>query len=120
MLKNIVKTAVAGIGLAVATLAFAQPASASSFSWNVGDGLVTYSDSGNALCIRAYDSEGARWVRVVVNGRSYTDYNNYYGDSGGTCWTLSLTENATYTARASSYWGERGTTISRGSKSFTA
>ncbi|MFI6478030.1 hypothetical protein ACIBH1_08870 [Nonomuraea sp. NPDC050663] len=120
MLKNIVKTAVAGIGFAAATLAIAQPASASSFSWNVGDGLITYVDSGNRLCVEAYDSEGARWVEVRINGRTYRDNNNYYGDPGSLCWTLSLTENATYTATARSYWGERGTTISRGSRSFTA
>ncbi|GAA4099735.1 hypothetical protein [Nonomuraea soli] len=125
-MKTLIKTAVAGIGVAAATMLLASPASAASFSWNVGDGTVSYNDGTDTICAQAYNSEGARWVEVTVTpvnggGPSFTfrDNNNYYGHSGSTCRSLATAyEDTYYRATVRTYWGERGTTESRGSKLF--
>ncbi|MCG5218359.1 hypothetical protein [Streptosporangium sp. KLBMP 9127] len=125
-MKNLLKTAVVGAALVASSLAMAQPAMASTFSWNVSDGVISYDDASNKFCVRAYDSEGARSVEVTLTSSSglkytITDLNNYYGKPGGTCRYLNNTysENTSLSATARSYWGERGTWVSRGSKSFT-
>ncbi|TMR10377.1 hypothetical protein ETD86_39780 [Nonomuraea turkmeniaca] len=126
MMKKLIKTAVVGIGVAAASLALAQPASAASFTWNVGDGTVSYNDGTDTICAQAYNSEGPRWVEVVLapvngGGPSYTwrDNNNYYGHSGSTCRSLATAyEDTYYRATVRTYWGERGTIVSRGSKTF--
>ncbi|TMR25669.1 hypothetical protein ETD86_00650 [Nonomuraea turkmeniaca] len=128
MMKNLLKTTVVGAALVASSFAMAQPAMASSLSWNVSDGLISYADASNKFCVRAYDSEGARQVTVTltpVNGGStitITDKNNYYGHSGGTCRYLNNTykENTSLRATARSYWGERGTWVGRGTRSFTS
>ncbi|MGP3962205.1 hypothetical protein ACTWPT_40060 [Nonomuraea sp. 3N208] len=125
MMKNLLKTAVVGAAVVASSLAMAQPAMASSFSWNVGDGVISYDDASNKFCVRAYDSEGARSVEVELpaGGSTFTitDLNNYYGKPGGTCRYLNniYSENRSLTVTAESYWGERGTWVDRGSKSFT-
>lgn len=127
MMKKLLKTAVVGVSVAAASLALATPASANSFSKNVGDGTVSYDDGGDRFCVTAFNSEGARWVQVKLvpisrSGPSPTikDYNNYYGHSGSTCSTALSTayEDTYYRADITSYWGERGTTISHGSVYF--
>jgi hypothetical protein len=125
-MKNLIKTAVVGIGVAAASMVLAQPAQAASFSWNVGDGVVTYDDGTDSICAQAYNSEGARWVEVnlvPVNGggpsHTWRDYNNYYNHSGKVCRSLATAyEDTYYRATVRTYWGERGTTLSRGSKYF--
>jgi hypothetical protein len=126
MMKNLLKTAVVGVTVAAATFALAQPALANSFSTNVGDGTVSYNDGEDRLCAQAFNTEGARWVRVTLvplsrSGPSptITDRNNYYGHSGSTCTSLATAyEDTRYRADITSYWGERGTTVSRGSVTF--
>ncbi|MFI6291849.1 hypothetical protein ACIBEJ_09715 [Nonomuraea sp. NPDC050790] len=120
MMKNLLKTAVVGVTVAAATFALAQPALANSFSRNVGDGTVAYDDGGDRFCAAAFNTEGARWVRVKLVPISrpgpspeITDRNNYYGHSGNTCTTALATayEDTRYRADITSYWGERGTTV---------
>ncbi|MEX5633934.1 hypothetical protein [Parafrankia sp. FMc2] len=126
MRKKSLKAALVATAAAAASLVLALPASAASFSLNVGDGTVTYSDGVNQFCLTAYNSEGARWVQAVVtpvsssSAPSYTrrDNNNYYGHSGSTCWTINAPEDTRYRAVITSYWGERGTTVSRGTQTF--
>lgn len=125
-MRKSVKAALVSMTAAAASLVFALPASAASFSANVGDGTVSYSDAINQFCVYAYNSEGARWVQAVVtpvnnsSAPSYTrrDYNNYYGNSGTLCWTINAPEDTYYRAVVTSYWGERGTTVSRGTWYF--
>ncbi|RJL31349.1 hypothetical protein [Bailinhaonella thermotolerans] len=126
MMKNLIKTAVAGIGVMAGSLLLAQPASAASFTWNVGDGQVVYNDSTDQICAQAFNTEGPRWVEVQLapvngGGPSYTwkDYNNSYGNPGSTCRSLATAyEDTQYRATVRTYWGERGTTVSRGSRTF--
>ncbi|MFI0417984.1 hypothetical protein [Spongiactinospora sp. 9N601] len=127
-MKLLFKTMLAGIGVAAATLAIAQPASAASFSWGVGDGIITYDDGADRICAQAYNSEGQRWVEVKLTpvnggGPSYTwrDNNNAYGHPGSTCRSLATAyEDTLYRATVRTYWGERGTTVSRGSRNFNS
>jgi 3-oxoacyl-[acyl-carrier-protein] synthase III len=114
-MKNLFKAAVVGAAVVTSGVVMAQPAMASDLSWTFGDGAVSYRDSGNDLCARAYDSEGARQVKVLWTPHTtqrtstFIDKNNYYGDSGGSCWDMAGTgENVTVTVTVSSYWGERG------------
>jgi len=126
MMKNLLKTAMVGATVAATTFALAQPALANSFSRNVSDGTVSYDDGGDRFCAQAFNSEGARWVRVQLvpisrSGPSptITDYNNYYGHSGSTCTSLATAyEDTQYRADITTYWGERGTAVSRGSVTF--
>ncbi|MDP4503227.1 hypothetical protein [Nonomuraea turcica] len=124
-MKNLFKAAVVGAAVIASGAVMAQPAMASNLSWTFGDGVVSYADSGNKFCIRAYDSEGARQIKVLwrptgtSNSVTFTDKNNYYGHSGGTCWNLTSTENVSITLTASSYWGERGTWKAQGHKTIT-
>ncbi|MGN9837478.1 hypothetical protein ACTMTI_05075 [Nonomuraea sp. H19] len=123
MMKKLIKTAVVGIGVAAASLALAQPASAASFSWNVGDGVVTYDDGADSICARAYTGEGSRWVEVSLapvngGGPSYT-WRDTTSTSGPTCRSLATAyEDTYYRATVRTYWGERGTIVPRGSKTF--
>ncbi|MFI6513713.1 hypothetical protein ACIBCT_39430 [Streptosporangium sp. NPDC050855] len=95
-------------------------------SWNVGDGVVSYNDGTDSICAQAFNSEGARWVEVTLTpvnggGPSYTwrDNNNYYGHPSATCRSLATAyEDTNYRATVKTYWGERGTTVSRGSRTF--
>ena len=115
-IKALGRMAVLGVTVAAATIFAAQPAFASDLNWNVGDGVVSYTDSTNTLCAHAYNSEGARQVLILNVGR---DYNNYYGHTGSTCWYLNRTENSSYTISVNTYWGERGDWVSRGSRTVT-
>ncbi|MFI7442854.1 hypothetical protein [Nonomuraea indica] len=126
MMKKLLKTAVVGATVAAATFALSQPALANSFTKNVGDGTVSYSDADDRFCAQAFNTEGPRWVRVKLvpisrSGPSptITDYNNSYGHSGSTCTSLATAyEDTHYRADITTYWGERGTTVSRGSVYF--
>ncbi len=122
-MKKLIKTAVVGIGVAAASFALAQPASAASFTWNVGDGVVTYNDGTDSICADAYTGEGYREVTVTLvpvngGGPSYTWTDN--SNSGSpTCRSLATAyEDTYYRATVKTYWGERDTTVSRGSKYF--
>ncbi|MGI5284007.1 hypothetical protein ACQEVF_11800 [Nonomuraea polychroma] len=118
-MKKLLKTAAVGAIVVASSFAMAQPAMASDLSWNVSDGLISYADSTNKFCVRAYDSEGARQVKATLNGYVITDKNNYYGDPGGTCIYLNAyAEGARLVVSASTYWGERGTWVGRGSRTF--
>ena len=126
-MRNLLKTAVVGAGVAAATFALASPALANSFSKSVGDGTISYDDGADRFCAQAYNTDGARQVRVhlVPISRSgpspeFTDKNNYYGHSGATCSTAltSAYEDTYYRADVETYWGERGTWVNRGSTYF--
>lgn len=126
-MKKLLKSSVVGVAAAAACVAMAQPALANSFTKNVSDGTISYNDSTDTFCVQAFNSEGARWVEVtlssVVAGRGPTktirDNNNYYGHSGSTCTSLATAyEDSQYRAVVRSYWGERGTTVSRGTTTF--
>ncbi|MEO3787342.1 hypothetical protein ABGB12_28785 [Actinocorallia sp. B10E7] len=126
-MKKFIKTAVVGIGVAAATFALAQPASANSFGpISVSDGTISYNDGGDSFCAQAYNTEGARWVQVTLVAisrsgpePSWKDYNNYYGDSGSTCRSLATAyEDTYYRADIKTYWGERGTVVTRSSQYF--
>ncbi|MFG1855626.1 hypothetical protein ACGFJT_27610 [Actinomadura geliboluensis] len=126
-MKTLVKTAVVGLGIAAASIAVAQPALANSFGpVSVGDGTVSYNDGGDQFCAQAYNTDGARWVQVTLvpisrsgPSSSWTDYNNYYGNSGSTCRSLATAyEDTYYRADIKTYWGERGTTVTRSSRYF--
>lgn len=119
-MKNVVKAAAVTVGAAALCLSLAQPASAASFGpINVGDGTVSYNDTYDRLCASAYNSEGARQVKMTLtrlnqagpSGFSVVDKNNYYGHSGSTCSTAlsSAYEDTYYKAVVTTYWGERGT-----------
>lgn len=126
-MKKLLKTAAIGAIAIASSFALAQPAMASSLSWNVSDGLISYVDSTNQYCVKAYDSEGARQVKANLRisgssggGTTITDKNNYYGDMGPTCITLNaFKEDTTLVVSVSTYWGERGSWVGRGSRSFT-
>ncbi|MFI9554665.1 hypothetical protein [Nonomuraea endophytica] len=126
MMKNLLKTAVVGVTVAAASFALAQPALANSFSRNVGDGTVSYNDGTDSLCVAAFNTEGARWVKVKLVPLSrpgpsptITDNNNYYGHTGNTCGSLATAyEDTRYRADITSYWGERGTTVTHSSTTF--
>ncbi|MFI6516035.1 hypothetical protein ACIBF1_10790 [Spirillospora sp. NPDC050679] len=129
MMNKLLKTATVGAGIATACLAFAQPALANTFSKAVGDGTVSYNDSTDQFCAQAYNTEGLRSVTVKLTPISgsgpshhWTDKNSNYssgGTSGATCRSLATAyEDTQYRAEIWSYWGERGTTISRGSVTF--
>ncbi|WP_327587525.1 hypothetical protein OHA25_11335 [Nonomuraea sp. NBC_00507] len=122
-MKKLIQTAVVGIGVAAASMVLAQPASAASFSWNVGDGIVSYDDGADRICADAYTGEGSRWVEVVlvpVNGGGPSHTWRDYSTSGDpTCRSLATAyEDTYYRATVKTYWGERGTTVNRGSKYF--
>lgn len=128
-MKKVLRTAVVGAGVAAACLALAQPALANSFSKAVGDGTVSYTDSTDQFCAQAYNSEGLRSVTVKLTPVSgsgpthhWTDKNINYssgGTSGATCRSLATAyEDTQYRAEIWSYWGERGTTVSRGTVTF--
>ncbi|GAB2837050.1 hypothetical protein GCM10022221_40360 [Actinocorallia aurea] len=125
-MHKLVKGAAVGLG-AAAVLALAQPASAASFGpVSVGDGTVGYNDGTDSFCAAAYNTEGARWVQVTLVPISqagptltWTDYNSYYGDSGSTCRSLATAyEDTYYRADIRTYWGERGTTVTRADRFF--
>ncbi|MDX6741382.1 hypothetical protein [Actinocorallia sp. A-T 12471] len=125
-MKNLIRTAVVGFAAASA-LALAQPASAASFGpVAVGDGTVSYNDGTDSFCAQAYNTEGARWVQVTLvplsrsgPSPSWTDQNNYYGHSGSSCRSLaSAYEDTYYRADIRTYWGERGTVVTRASRYF--
>lgn len=122
-MKKLIKTAVVGIGVAAASIALAQPAAAASFTWNVGDGTVTYNDSTDSICADAYTGEGSRWVEVALvpvngGGPSYT-WRDDTSSGNPTCRSLATAyEDTYYRATVRTYWGERGTIVNRGSKSF--
>ncbi|GAA4632687.1 hypothetical protein GCM10023196_067120 [Actinoallomurus vinaceus] len=121
-MRKLFKTAVVGAGLAAVTFALATPASANSFSQNVGDGVISYDDASDTFCAKAYDSDGARLVEVhlVPLSRSgpdpwWTDRNNYFGAPGPWCKSLSSAyEDTYYRAEVRTYWGERDTWVTRG------
>ncbi|MFI6814725.1 hypothetical protein ACIBG7_20095 [Nonomuraea sp. NPDC050328] len=125
-MNKVFKTALVGAAVAVTSFGLAQPALANSFSKNVGDGTISYTDSSDSFCVQAYNSEGARWVEVTltpVNGggptRTVRDNNNYYGHSGSTCTSLATAyEDTYYRASVRTYWGENGSTVSRGNTYF--
>ncbi|MGW4967048.1 hypothetical protein ACWEPL_58350 [Nonomuraea sp. NPDC004186] len=126
MMKNLLKAAAVGAALVASSAAMAQPAMASDLSWTFSDGVISYNDSTNKFCVRAYDSEGARQVTATITptggSRSvtFTDKNDYYGHSGGSCMYLNgYSENTSLTVTAKSYWGERGTWVGRGSRTIT-
>ncbi|MET9251074.1 hypothetical protein [Nonomuraea sp. NPDC003709] len=128
MMKNLLKAAAVGAALVASSAAMAQPAMASDLSWTFSDGVISYNDSTNKFCVRAYDSEGARQVSATITptggGRSVTvtDKNDFYGHSGGTCIYLNssyVPENTSLSVSAKSYWGERGTWVGRGSRTIT-
>ncbi|MCG5217751.1 hypothetical protein [Streptosporangium sp. KLBMP 9127] len=124
-MRNLLKVAVVGAALVASSVAMTQPAMASDLSWNVSDGAISYSDSKNKFCARAYDSEGARQVKVTVTavGKptiAFIDKNNYYGHSGGRCvYLTNYREDTRLTVTAATYWGERGTWVNRRTKSFS-
>ncbi|MFB4270397.1 hypothetical protein [Nonomuraea sp. GTA35] len=127
-MKNPFKAAVVSAALVASSVAMAQPAMASDLSWTFSDGVISYRDSTNKFCVRAYDSEGGRQIRTTVTptggGRAVnvTDKNNFYDHPGGTCVYLNssyVPENTSITVTASSYWGERGTWVGRGSRTIT-
>lgn len=92
----------------------AAPASAADKSWVYGDGWVKYTDSTNKLCFFAYNTEGRRSVR---SDGWFEDRNTYWptgGTSGATCKTLREPEGASISFDVDTYWGERGTWLSRG------
>ncbi|UBU14569.1 hypothetical protein [Nonomuraea gerenzanensis] len=116
--------AVVGAALVASAVVTAQPAMASDLSWTFSDGAISYRDSTNKFCVRAYDSEGARKVTVTATGGgrswSLTDQNDHYDHPGGTCISLNgHAENTSVTLTAKSYWGERGTWVGRGSRTIT-
>ncbi|MFG2005123.1 hypothetical protein ACGFNU_38860 [Spirillospora sp. NPDC048911] len=127
-MKKVLRTAVVGAGVATACFALAQPALANSFSKAVGDGTVSYNDDSDSFCAQAYNTEGLRSVTVKLTPISgsgpshhWTDKNVNYsgGNSGPTCRSLATAyEDTQYRAEIWSYWGERGTTVSRGSVTF--
>lgn len=125
-MRKLLRTVVVGAAVAAASIAIAQPALANSFTKNVGDGTVSYNDGADSFCVHAYNTEGSRWVEATltpISGsgptRTVRDYNNQYGHSGNTCTSLATAyEDTQYRATVKSYWGERGTTISRGSVTF--
>ncbi|MFG3437533.1 hypothetical protein ACGF0J_09840 [Nonomuraea sp. NPDC047897] len=123
-MKKLIRTAVVGMGVAAATFALAQPASAASFTWNVGDGTVSYNDGTDTICAQAYNTEGSRWVEVKLTpvnggGPSYTWRDSNTSHPGGTCRSLATAyEDTSYRATVRTYWGERGTVVSRGSRTF--
>jgi hypothetical protein len=126
MMKNLLKTAAVGAVLVASSVAMAQPAMASDLSWTFSDGVISYRDSTNKFCVRAYDSEGARQVTATMTptggGRSValTDKNDFYDHPGGTCIYLNgHPENTSLSVTAKSYWGERGTWVGRGSRTIT-
>jgi hypothetical protein len=127
VMRNRLKIAVVGTSIVAATFALATPALANSFSKNVGDGTISYDDASDRFCAQAFNTDGARQVRVhlVPISRSgpspeFTDKNNYYGDSGATCSTAlsSAYEDTYYRADVETYSGERGTWVNRGSSYF--
>lgn len=128
-MRNVVRAAAVTVGAAALSLSLAQPASAASWGpLNVGDGTVSYNDGADRICVKAYNSEGARQVKVTLtrlnkagpSGFSVIDKNNYYGHSGNTCSTaLSRAyEDTQYRAVITTYWGERGTWKTRATKTF--
>lgn len=122
-MKNLLKTAVVGVTVAAATFALAQPALANSFTKNVGDGTVSYDDGADRFCVTAFTGEGSRWVRVKLDAISRSGpeptITDYSSSSGATCASLATAyEDTQYRATITSYWGERGTTVSRGSVTF--
>ncbi|MFI0447006.1 hypothetical protein [Actinomadura sp. 6N118] len=130
-MKKLLRTAVVGTGVATACLALAQPALANSFSKNVGDGTVSYKDDSDQFCAHAFNTEGLRSVTVKLTPVSgsgpthhWTDKNVNYssgGTSGATCRSLATAyEDTQYRAQIWSYWGERGTTVSRGTVTFSS
>jgi hypothetical protein len=123
MMKNVLKTAVVGATVAAATFALSQPALANSFTRNVGDGTVSYDDASDRFCAEAFRTEGLRKVRVKLvpisrSGPSPT-IEDSSSTSGATCGSLATAyEDTQYRADISTYWGERGTWVSRGSVTF--
>lgn len=126
-MKKLLRTAAVGLGAVAAAFTLAQPASAASFGpVSVGDGTVGYDDGADSFCAQAYNTEGPRWVQVTLvpisrSGPSPTwkDENNYYGHSGSTCRSLATAyEDTYYRADIKTYWGERGTTVTRTSRYF--
>jgi hypothetical protein len=120
-MKNLLKTAVVGTGVATACIALASPALANSVSKGYGDGTISYTDSSDSFCAHAYNTEGLRSVTVKLTALSrsgpephWTDKNTYYsdGNSGATCKSLATAyEDTQYRAEVWTYWGERGTTV---------
>ncbi|WP_067484074.1 hypothetical protein [Actinomadura hibisca] len=128
-MKKLLRTAAVGAGIATVGLTFAQPALANTFNKAVGDGTVSYNDTTDQFCAQAYNTEGLRSITVKLTpisqsgpSHNWTDKNSNYasgGTSGATCRSLSSAyEDTQYRAEIWSYWGERGTTISRGTVTF--
>ncbi|MCO6008679.1 hypothetical protein NE236_27265 [Actinoallomurus purpureus] len=121
-MRSLLKTAVVGAGIAAVTFALATPASANSFSSNVGDGTISYNDASDTFCAQAYNSEGGRLVEVNLvplsrsgPSPSWTDRNDYYGHPGAYCQSLSSAyEDTYYRADVRTYWAERDTWVTRG------
>jgi hypothetical protein len=117
-MNKLAKFAAVGLGVVTASVVLAQPASAADYRWNVGDGVITYTDSSNTLCVHAYDTEGARQVTTNL---FWDDQNYYYGDRGASCGIVGgreRPEGTRITIYVRTYWGERGTWVSKGSMSF--
>ncbi|MEV0611895.1 hypothetical protein AB0I81_01140 [Nonomuraea sp. NPDC050404] len=117
-MKKLSKFAAVSLGVVTASVVLTQPASAANYSWNVGDGTITYTDSSNTLCVRAFDTGGARQVTTNL---FWSDKNNYYGDPGSSCGIVAgreLPEGTRIVIHVRTYWGERGTWVSKGNKTF--
>lgn len=94
-------------------------ASANSFSASTQGGTATYDDGGDQFCAFAWNTEGARSVRVTLTAVSrpgpshdFTDRNTYAGgNAGNSCRSLATAyEDTRYKAVIRGYWGETGTT----------
>ncbi|WP_433474198.1 hypothetical protein ACQPZP_36375 [Spirillospora sp. CA-142024] len=137
-MKKVLRTAVVGVGAATVCFALAQPALAGSFSKNVGDGTVKYTDSTDKFCAQARNFggmpvEGTRRTVTVkltpISGSGprykWTDEYGWKNGSkksktwGATCRSLATAyEDTKYRAEVWSYWENRGTTVKRGTYTF--
>ena len=115
--KNVITKTMVGVGLSAVSLVFAQTALANSFTTTTQGGTASYNDGADQFCAQAYNSEGARTVRVQLTAisrpgpsKDFKDYNNYYGHPGATCVSLAAAyEDTQYRAIIDGYWGEVGT-----------
>ncbi len=127
-MNKLLRTAVVGVGVAVACLGLTEPAWANSFSKGLGDGSVSYVDSSDRFCAQAYNTGGARSITVKLtpisrSGPSFrwTDTNIYYdaGAPTGVCKSLGRAhEDTRYRAEVWTYAATRGTTIKRANFTF--